>query len=241
MTGFIALHRAAFTHPILKDAERFRAWFWLIAHAAWKSTKHNARGHTITVERGQLCAGREYLAKEWGWSPSAVERFLARLETEQMIERETGQKKTVITICNYDKYQDSSGETGQTTEHKAEQKSDRNRTDKEEGNKGTRETPFNPPSIKMALPKDWEPDLTPAAAAIVAAWPAGMLATEIEKFRDHAAAKGRRQVDWQAAFRVWITNANEWRNRDGTRNAAQRAGSMRSIGERVARAYATQP
>jgi DNA-binding GntR family transcriptional regulator len=89
------------------------------------------RGKTITVERGQLCAGREWLAKEWGWSPSAVERFLSRLETEQMIEREAGQRKTVITICNYGKYQDAPGETGQSSEQKAEQKPDRNRTDKE--------------------------------------------------------------------------------------------------------------
>jgi hypothetical protein len=43
MTGFVALHRAAFAHPILQDAARFRAWFWLIAHAAWKPAKHNAR------------------------------------------------------------------------------------------------------------------------------------------------------------------------------------------------------
>lgn len=124
MSGFIALHREAFSHPLLKDADRFRAWFWLVAHAAWKPTKHDARGHTIAVDRGQICAGREYLAKEWGWSPSAVERFLKRLETEQMIERQAGQMKTVITICNYDKYQEifdvpdrNRTETGHESEH----------------------------------------------------------------------------------------------------------------------------
>jgi|GEM_PF-2019881 len=151
MTGFIALHREAFSHSLLKDAERFRAWFWLVANAAWKPTKHDARGRTITVERGQICAGREYLAKEWGWSPSAVERFLARLETEQMIERTTGQIKTVITICNYDKYQDVPAETEHMSGQQSEQKPDRNRTTKEQGNKETREpigshTPHSPPA-----------------------------------------------------------------------------------------------
>lgn len=150
MSGFIALYREAFSHPLLKDAERFRAWFWLVAHAAWKPTKHDARGHTIAVDRGQICAGREYLAKEWGWSPSAVERFLKRLETEQMIERQTGQMKTVITICNYDKYQDVQDETGHMPGQQIGQKPDRNRTAKEQGNKETREpngshTPHSPP------------------------------------------------------------------------------------------------
>lgn len=143
MSGFIALHREAFTHPVLKDADRFRAWFWLVAHAAWKQTRHDARGRTIIVERGQLCAGREQLAKEWKWSPSAVERFLTRLETEQMIERQTGQGKSVITICNYDKYQDSEPETGHLSGQQTGQKSDRNRTTKEQGNKGTSDEEAN--------------------------------------------------------------------------------------------------
>lgn len=135
MTGFIALHREAFSHPLLKDADRFRAWFWLVANAAWKPTRHDARGRTIEVQRGQICAGREYLAKEWKWSPSAVERFLTRLETEHMIERETGQGKSVITICNYDKYQDFTEESGHMSGQQIGQKSDRNRTAKEQGNK----------------------------------------------------------------------------------------------------------
>lgn len=138
MSGFIAMQRDAFSHPLLKDGERFRAWFWLVANAAWKQTRHDARGKTIIVERGQICAGREHLAKEWGWSPSAVERFLTRLETEQMIGRETGQGKSIITICNYDKYQDCAPETGQTSGQQTGQKSDRNRTAKEQGNKETR-------------------------------------------------------------------------------------------------------
>ncbi|NBC37346.1 hypothetical protein GTZ99_12375 [Novosphingobium sp. FSY-8] len=150
MSGFIALHREAFSHPVLKDADRFRAWFWLVAHAAWKPTRHDARGRTITVERGQICAGREHLAKEWKWSPSAVERFLTRLETEQMIERETGQGKTIITICNYDKYQDFGAETEQLSGQQTGQKSDRNRTTKEQGKQGN-----NNPS-DTSYPQDLE-------------------------------------------------------------------------------------
>ena len=134
--GFIALHREAFNHPLLKDGDRFRAWFWLVANAAWRPTRHDARGKTIQIERGQICAGREWLAKEWKWSPSAVERFLARLETEQMIERQTGLGKTIITICNYDKYQDQPDASGQLSGQKTGQKSDRNRTAKEQRKQG---------------------------------------------------------------------------------------------------------
>ncbi|WP_108338591.1 MULTISPECIES: hypothetical protein [unclassified Novosphingobium] len=166
MSGFVTLHREALDHHLFRgDSARLGAWFWLIGKACWKPTTHDARGRTITVERGQLCAGREYLAKEWGWSPSAVERFLVRLETEHMIERQTGQGKSVITICNYDKYQDVAAEGGHMSGQSTEQKSDRNRTAKEQGNKETREpngshTPLSPRSDFEAYP---EPAPAPTA------------------------------------------------------------------------------
>lgn len=36
------------------------------------------------------------------------------------------------------------------------------------------------------------------------------LNTELPKFIDHALANDRRQVDWQAAFRTWLGNANKF-------------------------------
>jgi hypothetical protein len=119
------------------DSARFGAWAWLVLKACWKPTKFSVAGSTITVQRGQLCVSRSQLATAWGWSPSAVERFLARLQTEQMIGRETGQGRSIITICNYDKYQDIGNETGQATEQPTGQQSDSDRTTKEQGNHGT--------------------------------------------------------------------------------------------------------
>jgi hypothetical protein len=57
--------------------------------------------------------------------------------------------KTVITICNYDKYQDVQDETGHMPGQQIGHKPDRNRTAKEQGNKETREpngshTPISP-------------------------------------------------------------------------------------------------
>lgn len=116
MTGFISLHRDVFSHPLLKDAERFRAWFWLVANAAWKPSRTRIKGDTITLERGDLSYSVRYLADAWGWSKSRVDRFLADLREEGMIEtrskigttagRKAGHGQSIITICNYDKYQD---------------------------------------------------------------------------------------------------------------------------------------
>lgn len=136
MAGYIKLWRDAFEHPVLRDGDRFRAFMWLVSEACWKDAEHDVKGKTITLKRGQICVSRDQLAKAWKWSPSAVERFLTRLQTEQMIGRQTGQGKSVITICNYDKYQDRDPETGQETGRQTGQESDRDRTAKEEGEEG---------------------------------------------------------------------------------------------------------
>jgi hypothetical protein len=63
------------------------------------------------------------------------------------------------------------------------------------------------------LPDDWVPKpLIEKTAAMVTAWPAGMLERELSKFRDHwlktPGAKGR-SLDWDASYRNWLRNADE--------------------------------
>jgi hypothetical protein len=43
--------------------------------------------------------------------------------------------------------------------------------------------------------------------------PAINLARETEKFKNHAKANDRRQVDWQAAWRNWMLKAQEFAER----------------------------
>lgn len=106
MTGFIVMKKDALDHPLLKDGDRFRAWFWMLSRAAWKPTPFDVGGKVITLQRGQLCVSIRQLSDAFGMSKSTVERFLTRLKNETMIGTETGHGKLVITICNYAKYQD---------------------------------------------------------------------------------------------------------------------------------------
>ncbi|MEC9067829.1 helix-turn-helix domain-containing protein [Pelagerythrobacter marinus] len=145
MSGFIAMQREALDHPLLQDAERFRAWFWLIANAAWKPTTTRIKGETITLQRGELSFSQRFLAEKWGMSKSRVDRFLADLRAEGMIAtrskngatagHKAGQGQSIITICNYEKYQDpengARGNSGATSGATAGQQ----RGKEEQGNK----------------------------------------------------------------------------------------------------------
>lgn len=144
MSGFVVAYREASEHPLFAgNAQRLGAWMWLVMKAAWKPTPYDVAGKIITIERGQICVSRAQLAKAWGMSPSGVERLLTRLKTEQMIGQETGQGKSIITICNYSKYQDVSDNAGQPTGQPTGQAPDSHRTATgQQKNKGTKEQPI---------------------------------------------------------------------------------------------------
>ncbi|MGB6795120.1 MAG: hypothetical protein WBE48_00710 [Xanthobacteraceae bacterium] len=110
--GFIAVARGILDHPIVgarKPFSYFEAWIWLLSKARWASGRiHVANGHganIVNLERGQVSHSLRYMATAWGWKIKRVRTFLRRLETDTQIGTQTGTGQTVITICNYNQYQ----------------------------------------------------------------------------------------------------------------------------------------
>lgn len=124
--GVFAVDRGIWDHPAFQSDEPFsprEAWMWLISEAAWKAHRRTIGSLTIDLERGQVAASLRFLAEQWNWSKSSVERFLAQLrgdvrrrgrpkksekidaKPETLIKTDTGTGILVITICNYSKYQ----------------------------------------------------------------------------------------------------------------------------------------
>jgi len=114
---WIAVRVDAFEHPVLDHGpyDRRSAWLWLIANAARRDHRANHKGGVIDLKRGQVLAGRAYLAKAWKWSEKQVRLFLDLLASENMIEKgqSQGHFANVVTICNYGKYQTAPVEKGQ--------------------------------------------------------------------------------------------------------------------------------
>lgn len=109
MTGYVLLHRGWRECDVFMDepmSER-EAWLWLIENVAWKPMmRSNAKGERIRIERGQMHVSLRALEKVFGWGKNKVARFIQRLEDAEMLGTASGQSGTLITICNYSKYQD---------------------------------------------------------------------------------------------------------------------------------------
>lgn len=111
MSGWIALHRGWRDCEAFEDADepmsQREAWVWLIENAAWKDTRRrNMKGERIEVKRGQFHTSLRTLGDVFGWGKNKVARYLDKLVRYGMVGTASGQSGLLITICNYDKFQD---------------------------------------------------------------------------------------------------------------------------------------
>lgn len=151
MSGYVAMHRGWQDHSLFAGDEFSRrdAWAWLILEAAWKPATVRIKGSTVELERGELCFSQRFLAERWGWSKSRVDRFIAQLRSEGMIETRSksgataghpaGQGQSIISICNYAKYQDAQTLKRGNGVDDIGATAGQRRGKEEEGNKGRRE------------------------------------------------------------------------------------------------------
>ncbi|ANC85448.1 hypothetical protein [Sphingomonas sp. NIC1] len=117
MSGWLALHRG------WRDCEAFEprrdsmadedAWLWMLEHTAWKPMRRTGgQGQVVSLERGQLHVSDRGLSTAFQWDKKRVRRFLERLEAHSMIRVHRDQSGTILSICNYDKYQQNQEASG---------------------------------------------------------------------------------------------------------------------------------
>ena len=107
MTGWICLYRKIEKNP-LWTSEKFtrgQAWVDLILLANHTDGYIIVHGHKIPVKRGQVGWSELRLSERWKWSRSRVRTFIKLLESEQQVIQLKSFKSSIITIVNYDKYQ----------------------------------------------------------------------------------------------------------------------------------------
>ncbi|KIH70056.1 DnaD domain-containing protein [Salinicoccus roseus] len=108
MTGWISLHRSIENHWLFKEDRKFskfEAWVDLLLMVNHKDKKILLGSELALVRRGQKITSLRKLSERWQWSITKVDRFLKLLESDEMITVKKDSKKTVVSIVNYDIYQ----------------------------------------------------------------------------------------------------------------------------------------
>ena len=218
MSGFYLMHRGWQDQPLFgNDAfDRRSAFVWLIENANFADKDINVNGKTITVKRGQICASLRFMAKAWKWDLAKVCRFIKRAEVEKIIDTTTDTGQTIITICNYEKYQTPKREADTPSDTPARQQRDSSETKYKEGKEGKENThyAFSGRTIKLTG-RDLEgwrkrysgvPDLE-AALGAMDDWISDQPETERDKWfhivsaslnkKHQAAVKPAADVEWE--------------------------------------------
>lgn len=107
--GWIKLHRSILDNPVVfADADHFAVWVYLLLNAAHKDgTVVTHRGVKITLSAGQLIVSKRGMSDPLKIPDAKIQRILKRFESEQQIEQQTSRRNRVITIVNWERYQQS--------------------------------------------------------------------------------------------------------------------------------------
>ena len=107
MSGFTLSYRDKWENPVFRNLLEAGIWAWMCDTAVWKDTTIRFSGKLIFLKRGQLVTSERFISEGFGIGRQIVRSLFSNLLLTQMITREITQSITVITICNYDKYQGS--------------------------------------------------------------------------------------------------------------------------------------
>ncbi|MFI3132042.1 MULTISPECIES: DnaD domain-containing protein [Mammaliicoccus] len=149
MAGWISLHRSIENHWLYEEERKFskfEAWIDLLLMVNHKDNKTVMDGKLITVKRGQRITSLRKLGDRWKWSLTKVDSFLRLLEEDKMIVVKKDTKKTLVTIVNYDVYQNVNLEKRHRKDSEKtekEHRKDREKTQKKTNNNDNKENNEN--------------------------------------------------------------------------------------------------
>lgn len=106
MSGWIKTYRSLADHWLAEQPEKLGWWVLLLLKVSHEDKKILMGNQLVELKRGQINISFSSLAELWKTSRASAERFVELLEQEQMISREVRRKVSIITICNYESYQD---------------------------------------------------------------------------------------------------------------------------------------
>lgn len=107
-TGWVKLHRKIFENKVVcKDSDHFMVWCYLLTNAIHSTYPIRFNGEDIELQAGQLVVSLRDIEKDTGVPKTNVQRIMKNFESKNQIAMKKTYKKTLITITNWNEYQDN--------------------------------------------------------------------------------------------------------------------------------------
>lgn len=133
--GYIKLWRKILSNPtFMMDSVTFHLTGYLLLKANHKRKTFPFNRQLVTVDRGQLITGRDQITADTGITPRQTRTRLALLKKTGFLTIKTTNRYSIISICNYDYYQDSNPSERPARRPANDQQTTTNNNDKNEKN-----------------------------------------------------------------------------------------------------------
>jgi len=136
MEGWIKLHRKIRNNPIYKNSKALHCWIECLLRANHTREVVYVGRKRIVLEPGQFITGREKFAEAVNMSPTTVWFWINSFKVDSMIDIKTTNKYSIISIKNWDKYQnlDSKVDSKKTAKRQQKDTDKNNKNNKEDIN-----------------------------------------------------------------------------------------------------------
>ena len=204
MSGWIQLHRKLLENPVFKNPKLLQTFLYCLLKATHTEREQLVGDTIVKLQPGQLVTGRKSLAEATGLTEQKIRTALDKLKKLGILTSKPTTKYSVISITNWDSYQQTNQQvtnsqptTNQqlTTNNNYNNYNNVNNDLKDRGKKAKR---FSPPTHEEAGLYFLERGSQEAIQ-------------EAEKFIDFYESKGwlvgkAKMKDWKAAVRNWMKN-----------------------------------
>lgn len=201
--GWLKLHRKIAGKGYYKKSEYVHLWIHLILKANHQSAEWMYKNEVFKIERGQMITSRKTLSKETGINESKIERILKTFKSEQQIEQQNLFTSRLITITNYEDYQNSEQQTN-SKRTASEQQVNTNKNDKKNKNEKNNKILFGEFVLltkeeHQKLIDKYEPEFTDAC---------------IERLDNYIGSNGKKYKSHYRTILSWVASAEmktgEW-------------------------------
>ncbi len=219
--GLVQIDRGVFNHPVFSRepyTER-EAWIWMIMEASYEARPMRVLNKIVELDRGQFAASLRFMAERFQWKKDKVARFIKKLTKEGMLETDITTGETIVSICNYEVYQDFNLYRETATETDARQQRDSSATGarqtkiKSKLNTNPREGASKGKANRATrLNEDWRPDAEGWQYATDQGLDEQTTKREFEKFQNYwlsRSGSGATKTDWGRTWRNWCLRAIE--------------------------------
>lgn len=105
MKGWVKIQRGIIRHRVFQDAEEFKLWVYLLLKAEHKPRNITVNNKIFRVERGQVYLSYSQISIDCHIDITKLKRIIARLKQERMVTTTINDKRTLITVINFNKHQ----------------------------------------------------------------------------------------------------------------------------------------